>query len=432
MAKSKNGYMTFIMESKNRDRQNGINQPDSYYAAKWASLSDEEKKRYKDKANGRSSGRGFQLTSGHTASAPPGAMSADDAMTDDLEQDVVNEEMLEMRNMIEALLRCDAEQVAQIKIVIGATNVMIRTTEGTYMPMELGLTKYTVEQGIVDHYHRFTDPGPVPMGYMNKAKLHIDTTHKTPITNFDQAIGRRNRQVDFKAMMDEISIFLSDCFFQYKGRSRCFIFTRDDMMEQLRGSLDFYIRTSEHEEWMDMWQQRRIVIADVAYLLFCMHNAAGSNVVLPLCADVPYNTQYDYKPGSCEFHTTADNNFCALGISKRWCYLLSDCMLPLYPEIEAVEGKHLPLSIQSFIHIEESDAVSWSGERPFSSRRSRTYGQASVNGDNHRPQNQAAAASNAGESATGQPNPRFREFDAEAQNTDPRTVGGVGRGMRRT
>lgn len=424
MAKSKNGYMTFILEAKRQDQRQNINRPDSYYAQKWANLSDEEKKRYR--SGGRPAGRDMQLTSGHVATAPAGAMCADDVATNDLEQDALTAEELELSDMTEVLVGDDVNAAIETKFVIGAANVMVKTIEGVYLPLELGLVKYSVREGVISHYHQFTDPGPVPMGYMHKATTHINSSHKIPLLGFDQAIGRNDRQREFQGMMDEISIFLNDCYFQYKNRSRCVIFTREDMVQQLRGSLEFYIETSGHPEWMQLWEEQRLRVADISFLIFRMYGAIGSGISLPLCADIPNITTYDYQPGSCDYHTKEDNNFCALGVCKRWCYLMSDCFLPELPDIEPVEGKHLPLSVQTAIHVEEADSDGPWNETRHSSRRSvRPFG--SVNGDRGP---ERSVAGNNGPHAAEQANPRLEEFDDVRPKTDVRTVGGVGRGRR--
>lgn len=414
--------MNFVSEQRNRDRRQGNpDRGDAAYGAEWAKLSADEKKRYRDRANGTSNRNELQL-SGHVAAPPAGAMSADSA-PDGLDEEERSAEEKELQNMTAAYMGDNPDDAAARKVVIAGSNVMVKTTEGKYYPMEVALVKYSLREGVGSQYHQFTDPGPVPLGYFHKAQTHIDNTHRIPLQNFDQAIGRFNREQAFEEMLTEMAIFWKESEFQYKGRTCILIFTRDDMVDQLKGSLSFYMDTSGHREMRQWWDEGRIRVADISFLIHQLYAAVGIPMALPLCADIPNIASFDWMSGSCQFHTEADNNFCALGVCKRWCYLISDSLLETY-DIEPVEGKHLPLSIQSAIHVEEapSDGV-WNVSRDNGRRPARPFMAGSVSGDNTRPG--SAAAPSQAESLSAEP--RLREFEPPA-GIRP----GVGRGIRRT
>ena len=374
----KNGYMFYIFEQRNRDQRQGIRRDDSYYGAQWAKLSDEEKRSYRDKANAKPTGRTIQLTSGHVATPPPGAIGEADQSSG---QSCEGLDEARMRQLVSVLVPEDQEKAAATTVVLASSNVMVRTMEGRFLPMELGLVKYSLQEGIKSWYHRFTDPGQVPLGYMNKAQTHVDTTHKTPMSHFDQAIGRRNRKQEFEAMLDEVCIFLSDCQFLNKDQPYYLIFTKEDMVEQLRGSLEYYIKTSGHEQMERLWDDERLVVLDMTYLVMRLYAAAGVAMPLPLCADVPNMASFDYTPGSCDYHTNLDNNFCALGVAKRWCYLLSDTLLDVYG-LEAIAGKHLPVINDHSIHVEVAN--DWGVGREYSRKPQRPFMPSCVAGDEMR------------------------------------------------
>ena len=415
--KCKNGYMTFLNDCRNRDRRDGIpDRGDGFYGGEWAKLTKEEKLQYRNKANGHS---GLQLTSGHVASAPAGAQSADSVMDDDLEQDERNADDIEVESMTDAFVGLDREAAAARKVVVAASNVMVKTTEGKFLPMELGLVTYSLAEGVCTPFHRFTDPGPVPMGYMHKVMTHVNETHRIPLSNFDEAIGRRNKEREFADMLDEVCIVISDCQFQYKGRTCFLIFTRDEMMEQLKGTLRHYIETARHAELHSMWEEGRLRVADIGYLITRLYRAAGILMAQPLCADIPNMASFDWMAGSCKYHTDIDNNDCALGVCKRWCYLISDSLLEAY-DIDPVEGKHLPVSTQSQIHVQEADSDGvWNVSSRDSVRRpARPFMTGSVNGgDNARSLNPQAEASS--EASSVPADPRLREFEPPARNSDP-------------
>lgn len=418
-----NGYMKFIIECKNKDRQQGrVVREDSYYGAEWAKLPPEQKQRHKAQANGRSE---LQLTSGHTAHAPAGAISGDYVPDDDIEKQV--EPDSDVRQMVEAFLGPDQESVAKRVSLIVATNVMVKTIEKRYYPMEIALAKYSLAEGVLSHYHQFTDPGECPLGYMNKATQHIDKTHKIPMGSFELAIGRQRKEREFRSMLDEISIFMSGCQFLYKGKTCVLMFTRDDLVDQVKGSLLSYIQTAGDEGWCKMWDEGRLHVVDIRFLIYRMYEAVNVPMTLLMCAEITYMASYDYMPGSCQWHSDQDNNWCALGVCKRCCYLISDSLLAEY-EIEVIEGQHLPVSIRSHIHVEEGAcggawSVSTQNER-------RPFINGSASGGNSRSLLAPAAA--ASEATAFRDESRNREFEPSADfGTDPRTRGGVGRGMRR-
>ena len=90
-----------------------------------------------------------------------------------------------------------------------------------YQPMEVAITKYSLESGIMDTFHTFIDPGDcvcvcvcmcvwvcvcvcgcvcfrfefvpisptgsIPLGFRYECQLHSDKTHQIPITSFELA-----------------------------------------------------------------------------------------------------------------------------------------------------------------------------------------------------------------------------------------------------
>lgn len=421
-----NGYMLYLSDRRNADRRNGRPiQSDSDYGAEWANLSAEEKRRYKEKAQGRNT-----AANGHVASAPAGALSADSVTGDFMDVESENTADKEITEMVESLVGQGKEAASAVKLVIGSSNVIVKTTDGRFFPQEIGLVKYSLTQGVIGKYQQFTDPGPVPQGYMFKALNHINETHHIP-ENFDRAIGRQSKQNDFENMMDEISIFVSESQFQFKGKTCILIFTKDDMVEQLSGSFLFYLNESNHTQMLRMWNEQRLRVVDISFLICGLYATAGIQMALPLCADIPNMSSFDWTPGSCEWHTEQDNNHCAQGVCMRWCYLMSDCLLPAY-DIEPIAGQHLPLIDQSGIHVEEAaDDEVWNVSRDVGRRSGRPF-MSSVNGDKARtaPPAAASVAGTTSETRAAETDPRLREFEPPGvRRPDPRNA--VGRGFRR-
>jgi hypothetical protein len=67
-----------------------------------------------------------------------------------------------------------------------------------------------------------------------------------------------------------------------------------------------------------------------------------SEISCNVATEILTSYQFDYAPESrCEFHEELGISFCALGYVKRYAYLISDQLCPIY-KIEVKEGKHLP------------------------------------------------------------------------------------------
>jgi hypothetical protein len=423
--------MYYLNDRRTADRRNGLPvQTDAAYGAEWAALSPEEKNKYKQRAQSRNA-----AANGHVAAAPAGALSANSVTGDQTEANGTVSQDDDVFEMVDALVTSDKTVAATRKVIIGSSNVIVKTNEGQYFPVEIGLVRYSLAEGVTAKYQQFTDPGDIPQGYMYKAKDHREKTHHIP-ENFDKAIGRRNRRKEFESLVDDMCIFMNDCLFQFRGRTYILIFTRDDMVEQMSGTMSYYITESQHNEMQRMWDEMRVRVVDISILLNRLFAATGIAMARPLCADIPNMSTYDFTPGSCDWHTADDNNHCAQGVCMRWCYLMSDCLLASY-ELEPIPGQHLPIVDQTGITVEDADEDGvWNVSRDAGRRNAGRPFMSAVNGESGRaapsaaPAAAAANTGHSGRSSAAANDPRLRERDAPGVCRDSRNA--VGRGFRRT
>jgi len=68
-------------------------------------------------------------------------------------------------------------------------NVLCTKHDDGFIPNEIGLVEWSIEEGISRHLHLFIDGGDIPEGYFREAQDHSNTTHKIPIKDFSEAIG---------------------------------------------------------------------------------------------------------------------------------------------------------------------------------------------------------------------------------------------------
>jgi len=58
------------------------------------------------------------------------------------------------------------EELINASFFIVATNVMIKTDGNEFLPLEIGICQYSIKDGIQSTYHKFIDPGPIPIGLL--------------------------------------------------------------------------------------------------------------------------------------------------------------------------------------------------------------------------------------------------------------------------
>ncbi|XP_037560559.1 protein maelstrom homolog isoform X1 [Dermacentor silvarum] len=79
---------------------------------------------------------------------------------------------------------------------------MLCKENGLYYPLQLGLVDYSIEQGFIRAFHKFIDPGPIPLGFASAAKDHSEATHGIPITGFEEGT------TDYRSVVRDLMAYL--------------------------------------------------------------------------------------------------------------------------------------------------------------------------------------------------------------------------------
>ncbi|XP_037560558.1 protein maelstrom homolog [Dermacentor silvarum] len=79
---------------------------------------------------------------------------------------------------------------------------MLCKENGIYYPLQLGLVDYSIEQGFIRAFHKFIDPGPIPLGFASAAKDHSEATHGIPITGFEEGT------TDYRSVVRDLMAYL--------------------------------------------------------------------------------------------------------------------------------------------------------------------------------------------------------------------------------
>ena len=261
---------------------------------------------------------------------------------------------------VQQYLTSSLEDAKTKKVIVAASCLLMEFSDvDPCIPMEIAFATYSLEEGITSMFHRFTDPGPIPAGCLYQSRIHCQKTHGIPVSHFPPAIGQEDRIETFRNMLDQILRYMKDC---YRKTSHVLLFTRGEMIDQVRAALVYYAREGQHRLFQRMMEQGRIVVTDTAYLIGSFYLLAGEPKSLTECQKIATSVMFDFK-NRCPFHTQIDNNFCALSLCSRWCFLISDHLLALpQMDIVPVPGCHLPLADASGIHIEEGKNISCWGD----------------------------------------------------------------------
>jgi len=220
------------------------------------------------------------------------------------------------------------KDIAEEPFYFLSTKIFCKTDEGDYLPAELGLTKYSIAQGVMNQYHCFIDPGPIPIGYSFSCKSTSEAEHKIPYQNFELANN------DYGGIIEKITEVLSP-----DGNPEIFppIYVSIDEMEHTKAILEsLQIKAGLRKHHI-------FIIYDVAVLMMEILRDLKRNMYsLPLIREWLDVTSFNYyQETNCEWHFEQDlYNYCALGTAKRFCYVYSDHLCHDFGVIPT--NRHLP------------------------------------------------------------------------------------------
>lgn len=98
-------------------------------------------------------------------------------------------------------------------------------------------------------------------------------------------------------------------------------------------------------------------VIDLQTLVMMLVKHKNQEISFNSATDLLTSYHFDYSTDSrCEYHEQLGISYCALGYAKRYSYLISDHMSPIY-EIKLEPGKHLPIEKvhSTVVHLDDSD-----------------------------------------------------------------------------
>lgn len=344
MGKKTNPYSVYVNEYAS---QHGINVAAAYQAAgdSWKAMSEQEKDKYKEKAKAINEGRRGR------------PMDITVRRGTDSEQVAEQRESFVMKDVrdkwIEEFINCSFDELIVKPIYIISFNVMCNNADNEYIPLELGIVKFTLKEGIEDSLHMFIDAGPAPDGYAREAKEHSEETHQIPLGGFKPS--DKYECVSYAKVLERIDQFVVEekLFSPSMGSIgvRPLFGTPHDQRElaliQSRSCLATIGKRAHNVDFAKGFE-----VLDITKLLYNIYIKVSKPTFVGLCLDKMSSSSLDYTPNTrCEYHEEKDCKFCAIALSKKLAYLLSDNLL-LEFEITPTKN-HLPSSSSQDIDIED-------------------------------------------------------------------------------
>lgn len=204
-------------------------------------------------------------------------------------------------------------------IVVLSFNILVKTLEGEYLPLEVGLTKFSAD-GAIESFTKLI-ANQLPSGYYAKAKEFSAMFHKLPIT-----CGHSEPfEADYRLLFYQIYDFISSSTIKDE-KNRKIIFAKGENCsgisdrDQVEGCL----------LWFDKWMQNNdqqsgksltedFIIKELSDLLHWAETKFGNpETSRKLCVDALNESTFDYSDDiRCDYHSVDDNIYCALAVAKR-------------------------------------------------------------------------------------------------------------------
>lgn len=208
----------------------------------------------------------------------------------------------------------------------------IKTQDDEYLPCEVGLIEFSMEEGIIRKFQSYIDPGPCPRGYMYEERLRSEQRHQIPccerfkIPHFSDE--ERSQFKDHKKILQEILDFTSVGGTVSHPR----VFTFGDDIEPVMSCLDYLVTKAKG----DKFDLPRVLPLEHLLPQFYLHSTRvfGPAPSINSCQRILTQSVWDYESGiSCSFHEDVETRFCALGQVHRWCFAIFDAMkMPIVEE----------------------------------------------------------------------------------------------------
>ncbi|GAB6030827.1 hypothetical protein CHUAL_007666 [Chamberlinius hualienensis] len=231
------------------------------------------------------------------------------------------------------------------------------TSDGTYLPAEIGMTKYSIANGIVAEYHDFIAPGEIPLGYRYACQENSERGHKIPVAGFE------NANSNYSDIVDKINNFVNNDEQDDDVILYCFV----DEMKQTETIVNRWLMNRVNASL-----RRNYRIFDISLLLGQLYGRFSTYSLSVIQNEWMRSTAFTYNPStSCSWHWDNEVYVCALGTVKCFCYIFSDHLCQFY-KVDILPGCHFPAVENKYSRASSNHSVASNYGGRFSSNASFT------------------------------------------------------------
>ncbi|KAM3933142.1 protein maelstrom homolog [Leptodactylus fuscus] len=221
-------------------------------------------------------------------------------------------------------LRCDDLDKCVIYILnIFSHGEMPSVCDQRYVPCEIACVRYSLQNGIMDSFHDFIDPGELPLGFRYHCQAGSAATHQIPVSGFELA----NR--------DYHNLFRALCDFVCPAAKRVTsVYCKTNDLYRIKWCLQWLSIKAGMENLFELRDIENLIIKFYRDKL----NEEPSTSSVHRLLDV---VQWDYARNTrCKWHEDNDMWYCALASCKKITYCISRALASVYNV--ALTSAHLP------------------------------------------------------------------------------------------
>ncbi|KAG8545894.1 hypothetical protein GDO81_020168 [Engystomops pustulosus] len=195
--------------------------------------------------------------------------------------------------------------------------------EQRYVPCEIGCVRYSLQDGVMDSYHDFIDPGDLPLGFRYHCQAGSAATHQIPVSGFELA----NR--DYHNIFNSLYDFVCPA-----TNPPTTVYCKNNDLYRVKWCLQWLSIKAGMENLFELQDIESLIIKFYRDKL----NEEPSKSSVHRLLDV---VQWDYAPNTrCKWHEDNDMWYCALASCKKVTYCISRALASVYDVV--LTSAHLP------------------------------------------------------------------------------------------
>lgn len=251
--------------------------------------------------------------------------------------------------LLQPLLAVNGTNIKEQTFVFVAFNVLVKTFDDTFYPIEATILQYSLKDGVKAFHHQYIH-FKIPEGYAAQAKENAGDVgrtsyggHRMPIFGepLPQSLGRKSetRTEEFCDFMLQFLRIAREGFqFKNSDTLKTILFCPPSQAEQTQGCLSTLAEESAFED-IKSFVKNHLFVVEAQFLMTVLFRLAGRDHILPVTER--YLKSVDYSGYRlCSYHNNNDVHMCTQDVVFRMAFIFSDYLLPHF-EIDPTPN-HLP------------------------------------------------------------------------------------------